>query len=266
MTGPPGGRSAWASTPTASRGRPCASSSWARGPGRSSPCGRPPGTPSAGTSAAGARSTPRLPAESAPDRYHYNPHDPTPAVGGPALNMGTAGRKEQRRREHRHDVLTYTSPVLTDDLTVIGPLDRDALPPLVAGAHRLLRAPVRRQREGEVVQPQRRHRPPAPGLGAAPTTRRVPARDPDVADGEHLPHRAPHPPPGLEWRPPALSPATPARVSRWARGHPALGRPGGVPRRGSAPPPSRCPSCPLIGEQPLSPRHGSEVGPVQPLD
>ncbi len=62
------------------------------------------------------------PAESAPDRYHYNPHDPTPAVGGPGLNMATAGRKEQRRREHRHDVLTYTSPVLPEDLTVVGPL------------------------------------------------------------------------------------------------------------------------------------------------
>ena len=36
--------------------------------------------------------------------------------------MTTAGRKDQRRREVRRDVLTYTSPVLTDDLTVIGPL------------------------------------------------------------------------------------------------------------------------------------------------
>jgi uncharacterized protein len=62
------------------------------------------------------------PAESAPDRFHYNPHDPTPGVGGPSLNIRSAGRKDQRRREHRHDVLTYTSPVLTDDLTVIGPL------------------------------------------------------------------------------------------------------------------------------------------------
>ena len=57
-----------------------------------------------------------------PDRYHYNPHDPTPAVGGPSLNMTTAGRKDQRRRESRRDVLTYTSPALTEDLTVIGPL------------------------------------------------------------------------------------------------------------------------------------------------
>ncbi|HEX4435026.1 MAG TPA: CocE/NonD family hydrolase [Acidimicrobiales bacterium] len=60
--------------------------------------------------------------DSAPDRYHYNPHDPTPSVGGPSLNMSTAGRKEQSRRERRRDVLTYTSPVLTDDLTVIGPV------------------------------------------------------------------------------------------------------------------------------------------------
>jgi len=62
------------------------------------------------------------PAESAPDRFHYNPHDPTPAVGGASLNVRTTGRKDQRRREHRHDVLTYTSPVLAEDLTVIGPL------------------------------------------------------------------------------------------------------------------------------------------------
>jgi len=62
------------------------------------------------------------PVESGPDRFHYNPHDPTPAVGGPSLNVRSAGRKDQRRREHRHDVVTYTSPVLTEDLTVIGPL------------------------------------------------------------------------------------------------------------------------------------------------
>jgi putative CocE/NonD family hydrolase len=65
---------------------------------------------------------PDPPAESAPDRFHYNPHDPTPAVGGPSLNLRSSGRKEQREREHRHDVVTYTSPVLTEDLTVIGPL------------------------------------------------------------------------------------------------------------------------------------------------
>jgi hypothetical protein len=64
----------------------------------------------------------QAPTASAPDRFHYNPHDPTPAVGGPALLLGSSGRKDQRRREHRHDVLTYTSPVLKEDLTVVGPL------------------------------------------------------------------------------------------------------------------------------------------------
>jgi putative CocE/NonD family hydrolase len=58
----------------------------------------------------------------APDRYHYNPNDPTPSLGGPSLNRTTAGRKEQSRRERRRDVLTYTSAPLTDDVTVIGPL------------------------------------------------------------------------------------------------------------------------------------------------
>jgi putative CocE/NonD family hydrolase len=62
------------------------------------------------------------PSESAADRFHFNPRDPTPGVGGATLNVRNAGRRDQRRREHRHDVLTYTSPVLTDDLTVIGPL------------------------------------------------------------------------------------------------------------------------------------------------
>ncbi|HEY1650748.1 MAG TPA: CocE/NonD family hydrolase [Acidimicrobiales bacterium] len=62
------------------------------------------------------------PDASAPDRFHYNPHDPTPAVGGAGLNFVTTGPRDQRKREHRHDVLTYTSPVLKDDLTVIGPL------------------------------------------------------------------------------------------------------------------------------------------------
>lgn len=84
---------------------------------------------------------PEPPAESAPDRYHYNPHDPTPAVGGATLNVRSAGRKDQRRREHRHDVLTYTSPVLTEDLTVVGPLTA-TLYLRSSRAHRLLRAPV----------------------------------------------------------------------------------------------------------------------------
>ncbi|MGO9196759.1 MAG: CocE/NonD family hydrolase [Acidimicrobiales bacterium] len=57
-----------------------------------------------------------------PDRYRYDPANPTPGIGGPSLNWGNAGRKDQKKREDRADVLTYTSEVLTEDLTVIGPL------------------------------------------------------------------------------------------------------------------------------------------------
>src|SRR5262249_38697797 len=58
-----------------------------------------------------------------PDRYRYDPADPTPAVGGAVENFdGTAGAKDNRALERRADVLTYTSDVLTADLEVIGPV------------------------------------------------------------------------------------------------------------------------------------------------
>ena len=60
-----------------------------------------------------------------PDRYRYDPANPTPGIGGPSLNWGNAGSKDQRKREDRADVLTYTSEALTEDLTVIGPLSAD---------------------------------------------------------------------------------------------------------------------------------------------
>lgn len=58
----------------------------------------------------------------APDRFLYDPADPTPALGGPSLVGKSAGPKDQRLREERPDVMTYTSDVQTQDLTVIGPL------------------------------------------------------------------------------------------------------------------------------------------------
>jgi putative CocE/NonD family hydrolase len=60
-----------------------------------------------------------------PDRYRYDPAHPTPGIGGPSLSWGNAGPKDQRKREARADVLTYTSEALTEDLTVIGPLRAD---------------------------------------------------------------------------------------------------------------------------------------------
>jgi putative CocE/NonD family hydrolase len=66
---------------------------------------------------------PETPPESEPDRYHYDPADPTPAVGGAAMNNG--GPKDQRAVEARSDVLVYTSVVLDHDLEVIGPVQAE---------------------------------------------------------------------------------------------------------------------------------------------
>jgi putative CocE/NonD family hydrolase len=74
----------------------------------------------------GRRLTPDQPVGSArPDRYLYDPADPTPSVGGASLDAFRAGPKDQRRREQRTDVLTYTSQVLTSGLTVAGTVTAD---------------------------------------------------------------------------------------------------------------------------------------------
>ena len=54
-----------------------------------------------------------------PDRYRYDPADPTPAVGGSSLSQN-AGAKDNRTVEERQDVLVYTSPVLAQAIEVIG--------------------------------------------------------------------------------------------------------------------------------------------------
>lgn len=58
---------------------------------------------------------------SEPDSYTYNPNDPTPSVGGPALAIEVA-RVDNRALEARRDVLKYTSEPLPQDLDVIGPV------------------------------------------------------------------------------------------------------------------------------------------------
>ncbi len=59
--------------------------------------------------------------EEAPDRYVYNPAQPTPAVAGPVL-MPPSGAADNRVLEARGDVLLYTSAPLPADLDVIGPV------------------------------------------------------------------------------------------------------------------------------------------------
>lgn len=62
-----------------------------------------------------------------PDRYRYDPRDPTPTCGGATLLPGAlvaanAGPRDQRAVEARADVLVYTGPPLTADLEVTGPV------------------------------------------------------------------------------------------------------------------------------------------------
>ena len=57
---------------------------------------------------------------SAPDRYRYDPADPTPSVGG-SLLARSGGPRDNRALERRADVLVYTSAALVRDVEVIGP-------------------------------------------------------------------------------------------------------------------------------------------------
>ena len=61
------------------------------------------------------------PPTSLPDRYRYDPANPTPSLGGPLLAT-KAGPKDNRPLETRADVLTYTSLPLSEKLTIIGPV------------------------------------------------------------------------------------------------------------------------------------------------
>jgi putative CocE/NonD family hydrolase len=60
------------------------------------------------------------PPESDPDRYTYDPVDPTPAVGG--TSTITFGPRDNRALEQRPDVLSYTTQPLTEQLEIIGPV------------------------------------------------------------------------------------------------------------------------------------------------
>jgi uncharacterized protein len=61
-------------------------------------------------------------AREVPDRYRYDPADPTPALGGALLAMRGAGPVDNQDLEARDDVLCYTTEPLVEDLEVIGPV------------------------------------------------------------------------------------------------------------------------------------------------
>ncbi|MBO2455784.1 CocE/NonD family hydrolase [Actinomadura barringtoniae] len=64
------------------------------------------------------------PQEAPPSSYRFDPADPTPALGGPTL-LGSSRPVDNRPLEKRPDVLVFTSPPLTEDLDVIGPVSAD---------------------------------------------------------------------------------------------------------------------------------------------
>ncbi|MHC4419951.1 MAG: CocE/NonD family hydrolase [Planctomycetota bacterium] len=70
------------------------------------------------------RLTPEAPVTSGRDTFVFDPMDPVPTTGGANSHFfrRTLGVRDQRPVEERKDVLVYTSPELTEDLTVIGPL------------------------------------------------------------------------------------------------------------------------------------------------
>jgi predicted acyl esterase len=73
--------------------------------------------------AAGGRLTPESPRASGPDRYTYDPNDPTPTVGGSIVSyVYPPGSVDVSAVEKRKDVLTYTTAPLERDLDVVGPL------------------------------------------------------------------------------------------------------------------------------------------------
>ncbi|HEV7975314.1 CocE/NonD family hydrolase [Amycolatopsis sp.] len=51
--------------------------------------------------------------------FHYDPGDPTPAVGGRHMSPG-AGSRDNRKLEEREDVITFTSDPLPGNLEVFG--------------------------------------------------------------------------------------------------------------------------------------------------
>ncbi|MFJ9417191.1 CocE/NonD family hydrolase [Streptomyces sp. NPDC101227] len=53
--------------------------------------------------------------------FRYDPADPTPSLGGPLLS-GTAGFQDNGSLEVRDDVLTFTGPVLSEPVDILGPV------------------------------------------------------------------------------------------------------------------------------------------------
>ncbi len=54
--------------------------------------------------------------------FRYDPHDPTPSLGGPRMDGNGFGSKDNGKLEARDDVLVFTGPVISEPQEVIGPV------------------------------------------------------------------------------------------------------------------------------------------------
>lgn len=71
----------------------------------------------------GALALEPAPENSAPDSYVYDPKDPTPTLGGSIVShVYPPGSVDVSEVQKRGDVLTYTTPMLEQDLDAVGPL------------------------------------------------------------------------------------------------------------------------------------------------
>jgi putative CocE/NonD family hydrolase len=84
----------------------------------------PPSTPTAFHLQGERRLGPDEPTAADPDRFRYDPADPTPSLGGATLSS-KAGPKDNAPRESRSDVLSYTTEPLGQDVTAIGDVTAD---------------------------------------------------------------------------------------------------------------------------------------------
>ena len=143
-------------------------------------------------------------APSEPDRYRYEPGDPTPSMGG--IGMLTGGTVDNRALEARPDVLVYTSDELGRTSRACRSGGGGAARGLEPGPHGLLRPDLRRVTRRRVHQRLRRTAALRPGVHPPEPRRDLHCGRGPVARRSHLRHRSSPAGPGLQWCSPRLRP------------------------------------------------------------